>query len=157
MNEDVYEHRLRSFLANKPTGEAIFADIVHDYNETRKISIDYFYNLTTSLQVFSLPIPWGFGVFCNPIRGRVGSIFSRENVRSNIFFRELSRNIFTHVFLMSRVLFRTTLSFEPSCLWISHQPSQMRCSTTDNMGWTVPNFLVPSTRAQLKSFANFKK
>ena len=49
MNEEAYEHRLRSFLANQPTGEAIFADIVHDYNETRKSSIDYFYNLTTSL------------------------------------------------------------------------------------------------------------
>ena len=49
MNEEAYEHSLRSFLANQPTGEAIFTDIVHDYNEARKSSIDYFYNLTTSL------------------------------------------------------------------------------------------------------------
>ena len=42
MNEEVYEHRLRSFLANQPTGEAIFADIAHGFNETLKISIDYF-------------------------------------------------------------------------------------------------------------------
>ena len=34
MNEEAHEHRLRSFLANKPTGEAIFIDIVHGYNET---------------------------------------------------------------------------------------------------------------------------
>ena len=47
MNEEAYERRLRSFLANQPTGEAIFADIVHGYNETLKISIEYFYNLTT--------------------------------------------------------------------------------------------------------------
>ena len=49
LNEKAYEHRLRSFLANQSTGEAIFADIVHSYNETLKISIEYFYNLTTSL------------------------------------------------------------------------------------------------------------
>ena len=62
MNEEAYEHRLRSLLANKPTGEshfciycarltgeAIFVYIVHGYNETLKISIEYFYNLTTSL------------------------------------------------------------------------------------------------------------
>ena len=39
----------RSFLANQPTGEAIFAGIVHGYNEALKISTEYFYNLTTSL------------------------------------------------------------------------------------------------------------
>ena len=49
MNEEAYEHRLRSFLANKPTGESIFIDIVHGYNETLKISIEDFYNLTASL------------------------------------------------------------------------------------------------------------
>ena len=49
MNEEAYEHRLRSFLANKPTRKAIFLDIVHVYNETLKISIEHFYNLTTSL------------------------------------------------------------------------------------------------------------
>ena len=49
MNEEVYEHSLRSFLANQPTGEAIFANIVHGYNETPKTSIECFYNLTTSL------------------------------------------------------------------------------------------------------------
>ena len=49
MNEETYEHRLRYFLANQPTGEAIFADIVHGYNETLKISIEYFHNLATSL------------------------------------------------------------------------------------------------------------
>ena len=43
MNEEAYEHRLRSFRANQPTGEAIFADIVHGFNETLKISIEYFY------------------------------------------------------------------------------------------------------------------
>ena len=49
MNEEAYEHRLRFFLANQPTGESVFADIVHGFNETLKISIEYFYNLTTSL------------------------------------------------------------------------------------------------------------
>ena len=49
MNEEAYEHRLRSFLANQPTGEAIFADIVHGCNKTLKISVEYFYNLTTPL------------------------------------------------------------------------------------------------------------
>ena len=49
MNEEAYEHRLRSFLDNQSTGEAIFADIVHGYNKIRKISIEYFYNLTISL------------------------------------------------------------------------------------------------------------
>ena len=49
MNEEGYEHRLRSFLANQPTKEAIFADIVHGHNETLKVSIEYFHNLTTSL------------------------------------------------------------------------------------------------------------
>ena len=42
MNEEAYEHRLRSFLANQPTGEAIFADVVRGYNKTLKISIEYF-------------------------------------------------------------------------------------------------------------------
>ena len=58
MNEETYEHSLRSFLANQSTGKATSVDIVHGYNETFKISIEYFYNLTTSLYVFSLPIPW---------------------------------------------------------------------------------------------------
>ena len=49
MNEERYEHRLRSFLANQPTGETIFADVVHGYNEILEIYIEYFYNLTTSL------------------------------------------------------------------------------------------------------------
>ena len=49
MNEEAYGHRLRSFLANQPTGAAIFADVVHGFNETLKISMEYFYNLTTSL------------------------------------------------------------------------------------------------------------
>ena len=49
MNEEAYKHRLRSFLANQPTGEAIFAYIVYGYNKTLKISIKYFNNLTTSL------------------------------------------------------------------------------------------------------------
>ena len=49
MNEEAYEHRLRPFLANQPTGEAIFADVVHGYNETLKTSIECFCNLTTSL------------------------------------------------------------------------------------------------------------
>ena len=49
MNEEAYEHRLRSFLANQPTQEAIFTDIVHGFNETLKISIEYFCNVTTSL------------------------------------------------------------------------------------------------------------
>ena len=49
MNEETYEHRLRSFLANQPTGKAIFADIVQGYNKTLKIFIEFFYNLTTSL------------------------------------------------------------------------------------------------------------
>ena len=49
MNEEAYEHRLISFLANQSTGQAIFADIVHGYNETLKISIEYFYNLTIPL------------------------------------------------------------------------------------------------------------
>ena len=40
MNKETYEHRLRSFLANQPTGEAIFAGIVHGYNKTLKISIE---------------------------------------------------------------------------------------------------------------------
>ena len=40
---------VRSFLANQPTKEAIFADIVHGHNETLKVSIEYFHNLTTSL------------------------------------------------------------------------------------------------------------
>ena len=38
MNEEAYEHRLRFFLACNPTGEAIFVDIVHSYNETLKTS-----------------------------------------------------------------------------------------------------------------------
>ena len=59
MNEKTYEHRLRSFLANQPKGEATFADIVHSYNETLKISRDYIYNLMASLCAFSLPIPFG--------------------------------------------------------------------------------------------------
>ena len=42
MNEEAYEHTLKSFLDNQPTGEAIFADIVNVYNETLKISIEYF-------------------------------------------------------------------------------------------------------------------
>ena len=49
INEEAYEHRLRTFLANQPRGEAIFAYIVYGYNKTLKISIEYFYNLTTSL------------------------------------------------------------------------------------------------------------
>ena len=49
MNEEAYEYRLRSFLVNQPTGEAIFADLAQGYNESLKISIEYFYNLTTSL------------------------------------------------------------------------------------------------------------
>ena len=49
MNEKSYVHRLRSFLANQPIGEAIFADIGHGHNETLKISVEYFYNLMTSL------------------------------------------------------------------------------------------------------------
>ena len=49
MSEEAYEHRLKSFLANQSTGEAIFADIVHGYDKTLKIFIKYFYNLTTSL------------------------------------------------------------------------------------------------------------
>ena len=48
MNEEAYEHRLRSFLANQPTGEAISADIVNCYNKTLKISTEYLYSLTTS-------------------------------------------------------------------------------------------------------------
>ena len=40
MNEEAYEHRLRPFLVNPPTGEAIFADIVHGYNDTLKISVE---------------------------------------------------------------------------------------------------------------------
>ena len=40
MNEEAYEHRLRSFLVNPPTGEAIFADIAHGYNDTLKISVE---------------------------------------------------------------------------------------------------------------------
>ena len=47
MTEEAYEHR--SSPANQPTGEAIFTDIVHGYNKTLKIYIEYFYNLTTSL------------------------------------------------------------------------------------------------------------
>ena len=49
MNEEAYEHRFRSFLANQPTGISIFADIVHGYNETLKSSIEYFHNLAISL------------------------------------------------------------------------------------------------------------
>ena len=41
MNEEADEHRLRFFLAGQPTGEAIFANIVHSYNKTLKISIDF--------------------------------------------------------------------------------------------------------------------
>ena len=41
MNEEADEHRLRFFLAGQPTGEDIFADIVHGYNKTLKISIDF--------------------------------------------------------------------------------------------------------------------
>ena len=46
MNEEAYEHRFRPFLANQPTGISIFADIAHGYNETLKISIEYFHNFT---------------------------------------------------------------------------------------------------------------
>ena len=49
MNYEAYKHRLRSFLANQLTGETIFADIVHSFNERLKTSIEYFHNLTTSL------------------------------------------------------------------------------------------------------------
>ena len=49
MNEEAYEYRLRSFLVNQLPGESIFADLVQGYNESLKISIEYFYNLTTSL------------------------------------------------------------------------------------------------------------
>ena len=49
INEEAHEHRLRSFLANQPTGKVIFAEIVHSFNETLKISIEYFDNLTKSL------------------------------------------------------------------------------------------------------------
>ena len=49
MNEEAYEHRLRSFLANEPAGEVIFEDIVHGYNEILKVFTEDFYNLTTSL------------------------------------------------------------------------------------------------------------
>ena len=56
-------------------------------------------------------------------------------------------------------LFQTRLSFEPSCLWICHQPFFRRqdSSIGDNIGVAsiVSNFLVPSTRAQLKAFPNF--
>ena len=40
MNKEAYEHRLRSFLANQSTGEAIFANIVHGYNKTLQVSIE---------------------------------------------------------------------------------------------------------------------
>ena len=42
MNEEACKHRLKSFLANQPTREAIFADIAHGFNEKLKISIEYF-------------------------------------------------------------------------------------------------------------------
>ena len=41
MKKEAYEHRLRFFLARQPTGEGIFANIVHAYNKTLKISIDF--------------------------------------------------------------------------------------------------------------------
>ena len=41
MNEEAYEHRLKCFLANQPTGEAIFVDIVHGYNESLKIPVEH--------------------------------------------------------------------------------------------------------------------
>ena len=41
MKKEAYEHRLRFFLARQPTGEGIFANIVHGYNKTLKISIDF--------------------------------------------------------------------------------------------------------------------
>ena len=41
INEEAYKHRLRFFLASQPTGEGIFAEIVHGYNKKLKISIDF--------------------------------------------------------------------------------------------------------------------
>ena len=41
MNEEAYEHRLRFFVTNQPTGEAIFVDIVHGYSESLKISVEH--------------------------------------------------------------------------------------------------------------------
>ena len=49
MKEEAYKHRLISFLANQSTGQTIFADIVHGCNEALKVSIEYVYNLLTSL------------------------------------------------------------------------------------------------------------
>ena len=36
INEEAYEHRLKFFLANQPTGVGIFADIAHGYNKALK-------------------------------------------------------------------------------------------------------------------------
>ena len=73
MDEEALEHRLRSFLANQPTGKAFLQILCTVITRHSKF---------VSCKFLAYEYPEGVGVFCTPICGRVESIFSRKYVGS---------------------------------------------------------------------------
>ena len=54
-------------------------------------------------------------------------------------------------------MFWTALSFEPSCLWINHQPSQTRRFNSRQHGLNSIQFLGSFRTCSVKSFSKFSK